>query len=42
MRNNAIFGKSTESPVKKVDVIIVDTRKLYLKWSFGPTFKREN
>ena len=41
LRNNAIFGKSTETPLNKVDAKFVTTRKQYLKWSFRPTFKRE-
>ena len=27
LRNNALFGKSIENPVKKVDVKIINTRK---------------
>ena len=32
LRNNAIFGNSTENPMNKVDVNTVTTRKQYLKW----------
>ena len=41
LRNNAIFGKSIENPMNKVEVKIVTTRKRYLKLSFIPSFKRE-
>ena len=37
MRNNAIFGKSMEDPMNKVDVKLVAIRKQYLKWSFRAT-----
>ena len=40
LRKNAIFGKSIENPMNKLDVETVTTRKQYLKWSFIPTFKR--
>ena len=39
LRNNAIFGKSIENPMSKVDLKIVTTREQCLKWSFGLTFK---
>ena len=32
LRNNAIFGNSTENPMNKVDVNTATTRKQYLKW----------
>ena len=41
IRKNAIFGKSTENPMNKVNVEIVTSRKQYLKKSFRSTFKRE-
>ena len=41
LRNNAIFGKSIENPMKKFDITIVTTKKQYLKWSFRPPFKRK-
>ena len=41
LRNNAIFCKSIENLMNKVDMEIFITRKQYLKWSFRPTFKRE-
>ena len=41
LRNNAIFGKSIENLMNKIDVKIVTTRKQYLKWSFRSTLKRK-
>ena len=41
LRNKAIFGKSIENPIYKVDVKIVTTKNQYLRWSFRPLFKRE-
>ena len=41
LRNNAIFGKSIENPMNKVEIKIVTTRKRCLKLSFIPSFKRE-
>ena len=41
LRNNAVFGKSIENSMNKVDVKIVTTRRQWLEWSFRPTFKRE-
>ena len=37
---NAVFAKSIENPMSKVDVKVVTTREQYLKWSFRPTYKR--
>ena len=42
LKTNAIFGKSIENPVNKVDGKMVSNRKHYLKWSFGPTLKERN
>ena len=41
LRNNAIFRKSIENSVNKVDLKIVGFRRQCWKWSFRPTFKRE-
>ena len=41
LRNNAIFSKSIENPIKNVDVKIVTTRRQYLKWSSRRIFKIE-
>ena len=41
LRDNAIFCKSLENSVNKVDVKIAGFRKQYQNWSFRPTFKRE-
>ena len=41
LQNNAIFGRSLENPVNKVDVKTVNTRKQYLKGIFRPAFKKE-
>ena len=38
--SNAVFAKSIENPMSKVDVKVVTTREQYLKWSFRPTYKR--
>ena len=35
LRSNAIFGRSIENPINKVDVKIVTIRKQYLRWSFN-------
>ena len=40
-KNNAIFCKSLENSVNKVDVKIAGFRKQYQNWSFRPTFQRE-
>ena len=40
LRNNAIFDKSKENLMNKVDLKILTTRK-YLKWSFRLNFKRD-
>ena len=42
LRNSAIFGKSIENPMFKVDVKIVTTRKKYLKWSLDLLLKDKN
>ena len=42
LKNNTLFDKSIENPMKNIDVKILITSKQYLKWSFRPTFKREN
>ena len=34
LRNNAVFGKSIETPIKKVDTNIGTTRKQYFKWFY--------
>ena len=39
-RNNDIFGKSIEKPMKKIDIKFVTTRRQY-SWAFRPTFKRK-
>ena len=41
LRNNALFDRSIENPMNKIDLKIVITRKQYLKWSFIPTFKSD-
>ena len=41
LRNNVIFGKSIENPMKKLDVTIVTNRKNYINWSFRETIRRE-
>ena len=39
-RNNDIFGKLIEKPMKKIDIKFVTTRRQY-SWSFRRTFKRK-
>ena len=34
LRNNAVFGKSIETPIKKVDSKTGTTRKQYFKWFY--------
>ena len=41
LRNSAIFRKSIENLMNKVDLNIVTTSKQYFKQSFRPAFKRE-
>ena len=41
LRNNVIFGKSIENPMKKLDVTIVTNRINYINRSFRETVRRE-
>ena len=41
LRNNYIFGKSIENPMNKSDVEIASKKKIYLKWPFAPSLRRE-
>lgn len=40
LKSSVIFGKSIENPKNNVDVKFVNNREKYLKWSFGPNFRR--